>query len=146
MKKLSIILADEDQAVLNDLVKNFTEENFEIITTTSSGEDLITLVNKNNPDFVVMDIVLKQCDGFKVLENIKNTSTETNIGKDVVEVSTSTYVVPMKNATVAKDYSGSELQYNYVPETVEITAMIWGISCFLRLTTPGMKREPLLLS
>ncbi|MBE5740986.1 MAG: M23 family metallopeptidase [Clostridiales bacterium] len=29
-----------------------------------------------------------------------------------VQVSVTTFVVPVKNATVAKDYSGSELQYN----------------------------------
>ena len=76
MKKLSIILADEDQNILNELVENFTEENFEILATTSNGEELINLVNKHNPDFAVMDIVLKQCDGFKVLENVKNSSTQ----------------------------------------------------------------------
>ena len=45
--------------------------------------------------------------------NIKNTSTnEANIGSETVEVATTTYVVPMKNATIAKDYSSSELQFN----------------------------------
>lgn len=76
MKKLSIILADEDQNTLNELVKNFTEENFEVLATTSNGEELINLVNKLNPDFAIMDIVLKQCDGFKVLENVKNSNTK----------------------------------------------------------------------
>ena len=45
--------------------------------------------------------------------NIKNTTTtEANIGGETVEVATTTFVVPMKNATVAKDYSSSELQFN----------------------------------
>lgn len=44
--------------------------------------------------------------------NAKNTSTEANIGTETVEVSTLTFVVPLKNATIAKDYSGAELQYN----------------------------------
>lgn len=43
--------------------------------------------------------------------NAKNTS-EANIGENSVLVSAKTYVVPMKNATIAKDFSGSELQYN----------------------------------
>ena len=44
--------------------------------------------------------------------NAKNTSSETNIGEGTVPVANITFVVPMKNATIVKDYSGSELQYN----------------------------------
>ncbi len=43
--------------------------------------------------------------------NAKNTSGA-NIGDSAVLVSAKTFVVPMKNAIVAKDFSGSELQYN----------------------------------
>ena len=75
MKKLSIILADEDQKVLNDMVKIFTDEEYEIIATTQDGEELINLIKNNSPDLVVMDIVLKGCDGFKVLEEVKDTNT-----------------------------------------------------------------------
>ena len=75
MKKLSIILADEDQKVLNDMVKIFTEEEYEIIATTQDGEELINLIKNNSPDLVVMDIVLKGCDGFKVLEQVKEINT-----------------------------------------------------------------------
>ena len=45
--------------------------------------------------------------------NAKNTTSKANIGTDeTVQVAATTFVVPMKNATIAKDYSGSELQYN----------------------------------
>lgn len=35
-----------------------------------------------------------------------------NVGENNIQVSNNTYVVPMKNATIQKDYSGSELQFN----------------------------------
>ena len=45
--------------------------------------------------------------------NAKNTTSETNVGNDqTVQVAATAFIVPMKNATIAKDYSGSELQYN----------------------------------
>ncbi|MBO5954628.1 MAG: M23 family metallopeptidase [Clostridia bacterium] len=44
--------------------------------------------------------------------NANNTSSETNIGEDTVLVAANTFILPIKNATIAKDYSGSELQYN----------------------------------
>ncbi len=74
MKK-TIIIADEDQEILNEMKNKFTDENYQILSTTSNGEELIELVKKYSPDFVVMDIVLKGCDGFKVLENLKDEKT-----------------------------------------------------------------------
>lgn len=75
MKKTTLILADEDQKILDDMVKTFTNEQYEILATTTNGEELINLVLNKNPDVVVMDIVLQKCDGFKVLENIDRNKT-----------------------------------------------------------------------
>ena len=75
MKKTTLILADEDQNMLDVMVKNFTDENLEVIATTSNGEELITLIKNKNPDIVIMDIVLQKCDGFKVLESIEKGGT-----------------------------------------------------------------------
>lgn len=75
MSKLTVIFADEDREVLKNLRENFEEEKYEIIATTSNGEELINLINKFNPDVVVTDIVLEQCDGFKVLEETRKTKT-----------------------------------------------------------------------
>ena len=76
MEKLKIVLADEDENVLKNLTNCFTNEKFEIVATTDDGNGLIDIVKTNNPDFVVCDIVLKNCDGFKVLESIKNNQTK----------------------------------------------------------------------
>ncbi len=75
MKKTTLILADEDQNMLDVMVKNFTDENHEVIATTSNGEELINLIKNNNPDVVIMDIVLQKCDGFKVLESVERGKT-----------------------------------------------------------------------
>ncbi|MBO5955149.1 MAG: sporulation transcription factor Spo0A [Clostridia bacterium] len=76
MEKIKLILADEDQNFLDEMVKNFTNEKYDIIAKTASGEELISLINSQNPDVVVMDIVLQKCDGFKVLESVKGTKTK----------------------------------------------------------------------
>lgn len=77
MKQTSMILADEDQNFLNEMVKNFTDDNHNILATTTNGEELISLINKHQPDVVIMDIVLQKCDGFKVLESVnKNVKTK----------------------------------------------------------------------
>lgn len=76
MKRTTLILADEDQSILDEMVKNFTDEKFEILATTKSGEELISLISCRKPDIVVMDIVLQNCDGFKVLESVNTNETK----------------------------------------------------------------------
>lgn len=71
MKKITIVLADEEQNTLDEMKRNFTTDRYEVLAMTSNGEELIDLINKYNPDVVVMDIVLQKCDGFKVLESIR---------------------------------------------------------------------------
>ncbi len=74
MKKTTLILADEDKNIIEEMKKTFAND-YEILATTSSGEELINLINNNNPDVVIMDIILQNCDGFKVLESVKNSNT-----------------------------------------------------------------------
>ena len=76
MKKITIVLADEDKNVLNTLKDKFNNENFEVCATTSSGTELIEIINSTQPDIAIMDIVLENCDGFKVLENLNKENTK----------------------------------------------------------------------
>jgi len=76
MKRISVILADEEQKFLNLTKDNFTDDKFEVVATTSSGEELINLIKQYNPDVAIFDIVLQKCDGFKVLESVKDCSTK----------------------------------------------------------------------
>lgn len=61
----------------------------------------------------IIALMVLACAVTIAVVNAKNTNTNANVGTgETVLVGASTYVVPMKNATIAKDYSGSELQYN----------------------------------
>ncbi|MBR1988794.1 MAG: sporulation transcription factor Spo0A [Clostridia bacterium] len=71
MKK-TIVIADEDKNILEEIKAKFTDDNYEVVATCSSGDELIKLVKEYTPDFVIMDIVLTGCDGFKVLECLKD--------------------------------------------------------------------------
>lgn len=46
------------------------------------------------------------------LVNANNTTNEASINNSTVPVASTTFVVPIRNATIVKDYSGSELQFN----------------------------------
>ena len=70
MNKKKIIIADENIKFVEEMKEAFTDEEYEVVGATTSGDCLIDLINKEKPDVVLMDIVLQNCDGFKVLENV----------------------------------------------------------------------------
>ena len=74
MKKTTLIIADENENALNELKQHFTTDTYEVVATTTSGTALIDLIKNLNPDVVLMDIVLQNCDGFKVLESMDKQS------------------------------------------------------------------------
>ncbi len=70
----TIVFCDEDKGILEELQENFKD--YEVLGSLSNGEELIKLVNEKKPDVVIMDIVLKGCDGFKVLESVDTNQTK----------------------------------------------------------------------
>ena len=81
-----------------------------------------TLQKKNTMNYVYAAIVAMlviACATTIALITARNTSSA-NIGEEASPVSTSTFVLPMQNATIAKDYSGTELQYNETLKQWEI--------------------------
>ncbi len=61
---------------------------------------------------VLIGILVIACAVTIALVSANNSNSRADIGDDGIDVSTTTYVVPMQNATIVKDYLGSELQYN----------------------------------
>lgn len=61
---------------------------------------------------VLIGILVIACAVTIALVSTNNSNNRADIGDDGIDVATTTYVVPMQNATIVKDYSGSELQYN----------------------------------
>ncbi len=69
----------------------------------------------------IVALLVLACSISIAVINAKNTTPQANVGSsDVIQVSTKTYVLPMKNATISKDYSGSELQFNNTLKQWEI--------------------------
>lgn len=68
----------------------------------------------------VIGLLIVACAITIAFINNQNTSNRANIGDDNLPVSASVFMVPMKDATISKDYSGTELQYNETLKQWEI--------------------------
>lgn len=70
LKEKRILLVDDDQDILTSMQAAF-EPTGATVDTASNGNKAVELVEKNQPDLVVLDMMLPGRSGFLVLERIK---------------------------------------------------------------------------
>lgn len=68
LKKILII--DDEPAILNSISDKFTYEGFSVIKA-AEGEDGLEKALKNHPDFILVDNLMPDTDGFYFLENLR---------------------------------------------------------------------------
>lgn len=79
MKNLKVAVADDNEIVLGMLCNMIeSEENLKLVGSAKNGEDTIELINENEPDVVVLDMIMPKVDGLGVMENIRNNKTIKN--------------------------------------------------------------------
>ncbi len=70
LKDKKILLVDDDHDILTSMQAAF-EPTGAVIDTAADGNKAVELVEKNDPDLVVLDMMLPKRSGFLVLEKIK---------------------------------------------------------------------------
>ena len=83
MRQLDVLVADNHpifaeglQAVLSDAGKRFT---FHIKGVANSGSEVTDMMNKSNPDLLLLDLSLPEMDGLKQLPSVKKRHANTRI-------------------------------------------------------------------
>lgn len=76
----NIILVDDNRALV-EATKTSLEllNGVKVIGTTFDGKEGLDLINKLNPDLVVLDIVMPYVDGLTVLKKIRESGLETKV-------------------------------------------------------------------
>ncbi len=75
MKK--ILLIDDEVDILEFLKYNLEKENFEVLVSTN-GKDGLKKISQN-PDLIVLDIMMPEMDGFEIYQQIKNDKNSQDI-------------------------------------------------------------------
>ncbi|MBE5744128.1 MAG: sporulation transcription factor Spo0A [Clostridiales bacterium] len=79
MQNKIVILQDSEQAISN-LISVIEEiSGFEIVGSSVDGEEGVKLIEKFQPDFVIVGVVLKSIDGFGVMEKVAIVSAKTQV-------------------------------------------------------------------
>lgn len=83
-KKIRIVIADDSKefcGMLSEFLKK--QSDFEVVGSANDGLEALKLVSKENPDVLILDIIMPHLDGLGVLERL-NSSEITVIPKIIV--------------------------------------------------------------
>ena len=71
MEKKKILAVDDEAEVLLLLKKRLESANFQVITA-SNGASAIELAKKENPDLIILDILMPELDGSETAAMLHN--------------------------------------------------------------------------
>lgn len=73
MQKEKILIVDDDKNIC-DLLRMYLEKEGYVVVMEHNGIDAVNTFNTENPDLVLLDIMLPQLDGWQVCREIRKTS------------------------------------------------------------------------
>ncbi len=74
---MKILIADDNKD-FSDILKEFInrQEDMEVISVASNGEEACTLIEQDKPDIVILDVIMPYLDGIGVLERVTTMTFE----------------------------------------------------------------------
>jgi DNA-binding response OmpR family regulator len=74
----TLLLVEDDSFLIEILVKKFKDNNFNVIHA-GNGKDALRKAHDEDPDIIMLDIILPGMNGFEILEKLKNDETVADI-------------------------------------------------------------------
>jgi DNA-binding response OmpR family regulator len=108
-KRPLVLVVDDHRQVLKFIEINLKLHGFGVITTTS-GEEALAIIEAQQPDIMLLDIIMPDMDGFEVLRRLRSANQ-----LPVIAFSTSiaNYDEAMKlgaNTFISKPFNVNELE------------------------------------
>tara|TARA_R110001592_G_scaffold347686_1_gene641344 strand:- start:852 stop:1523 length:672 start_codon:yes stop_codon:yes gene_type:complete len=66
-----ILLVDDEQDILEFIGYNLSKEGYEVITSTN-GKEAIQLAQKEEPDLIILDVMMPEMDGIEACLELRN--------------------------------------------------------------------------
>ncbi|MFC1700841.1 PleD family two-component system response regulator [Patescibacteria group bacterium] len=113
MKKIIVLIVEDDEVLLRALYILFHRDEYTVATATD-GDTAIKMAQRLKPDVILLDILLPKIDGFGVLRNLKSNPALKHIPIIVLSNLDNTEDVEKAKEMGAKDYfvkSGTNLEF-----------------------------------
>ena len=70
--KKKILIIEDDPLMLHELNEVLTRYSDYQVTSSSQGEEGLTLIQSLKPDLILLDVMLPEIDGFEICRSIQN--------------------------------------------------------------------------
>lgn len=74
MNKTTILVADDDEMIVDVLLDQFTREGFAVVTAFD-GAEALRQARLTNPDLILLDVMMPKLQGWEVLRELRRDST-----------------------------------------------------------------------
>jgi two-component system KDP operon response regulator KdpE len=74
MKQFRVLVVDDEQRILNFLSSKLKASGYDVLTA-GNGKDALEQVQAQDPDLVVLDIMMPKMDGFETLKELRSFSS-----------------------------------------------------------------------
>ncbi|MBI5003556.1 response regulator [Candidatus Kaiserbacteria bacterium] len=71
-KKSTILMVDDDKFLADMYAMKFTQQGYEVESHLAACDALASLRNGLQPDVVLFDLIMPECDGFAFLDSMHN--------------------------------------------------------------------------
>lgn len=101
MKK--IVIVDDEPNIVMSLEYVFKKEGYDVFIARN-GEEAITIAKKENPQIMLLDIMMPKVDGYQVLKYIKNNKKLKQLKVIVISAKSKTSDIELGIKLGADDY------------------------------------------
>lgn len=74
-----LLIVDDSSVMRRTIEKNLAEYDLEIIGQAANGHEAVSIVQKERPDVVTLDITMPEMDGIACLEEIMKINPDTKV-------------------------------------------------------------------
>jgi DNA-binding response OmpR family regulator len=106
-----LLVVDDDKDIVETLQKRLRQEGYEVVVAFD-GEEALNKVKEDNPDIILLDLILPKLNGFEVLKEIREKYKDK--WRPVIIISAATDL-----ETVKKSYNLEADHYLTKPCTME---------------------------
>ena len=128
MKKFCILVVDDEKRILNFLRTKLKASGYEVLTA-ASGMEALEQVQAQEPDLILLDILMPKMDGFETLKNLRSFSA------------TPVIVLSAKGSDIDKIKGLGLGADDYIPKPFNPDELIARIEAVKRRIQPTEKRR-----
>ncbi len=76
IEKINVAVVDDNEKIIDTICETLTkDEDINIIGKAKNGEEAYELIRKNNPDVVILDLIMPKMDGLSLMDKIHRDGT-----------------------------------------------------------------------